>query len=84
MSLEDRNMTLEQVLSNYHDLIAQATELRLAMQSIKEQLETPGTPEWAYRANRAYQIKAQRLIQVKEELKGYRALLHKAGELLAR
>jgi hypothetical protein len=71
----DKAMTLEQVLDDYHTLTAKATELRLAIRQIREQLELGGSHEWIRRAKKAHAYKTEQLIMVKEQLRAYRALL---------
>ena len=68
-------MTLEQVLLEYRTLATQATELRMSLKSIRDQITRGGTPDWMHRAQRAYDFKAQQLRQVKEELRAFRAVL---------
>ena len=74
--LRGRGMTTEQALQAYRTLAIQATELRTTLKSIRDQLTRGGTPDWVHRAKRAYSFKVQQLIQTKEELRAYRALLH--------
>jgi hypothetical protein len=71
----DKAMTLEQVLGDYHALTAKATELRLAIRHIREQLELGGSHEWIRRAKKAHAYKTEQLIMIKEQLRAYRAVL---------
>jgi hypothetical protein len=72
----DKAMTLEQILEDYHTLTAKATELRLSIRHIREQLELGGSHEWIRRAKKAHAYKTEQLIMVKEQLRAYRAVLH--------